>query len=464
MAPTKITAKKTARWFLGADALRINGLKALEDGTVTIPIEVVRPGQVNAFEVMPELINALAAQPGADLVDDHEADIDGKATHIGGAIEHPFIEQGTGALMAQLRTFDTPLGKDFAGLIKEHVKSVKAGGREIVANSVGVRDVHLLEGIDPSTHEGLLPAVGGQWDHVMLTRANYQAQPNAGIRATLGDALADAFAIRGTHGHLSQKLTAAVINSTFDKNPRSQVIADMAEIGGVTTVEIETYLAGTALPTLEQLIGFSMILWLDLTDLIVAAWADGVPKNVEATDFSKAAATITKMQAHRKTPDTLKSGGSDDGSAMSDIDDLKAQLAEKNAEVEKLTAKAEKDTADQTESLTAITKERDALQTAKDDVEKATLIATIEGIHKKLDTDVPDVKREDGTKVELAEATIEEVRAVEITALRAINTNSPRKIDGVPPKGVDDDAGAEPPPLTGLFDRVKIPKNSGGGN
>lgn len=357
---------KLARWFLDPNSLHLDALEEHEDGTVSLPVEVVRPGGVNRFNVTPKLVADLASQPGADLVDTHDADLDGMATHVGGAVEKPCAEDGSGALVATMRTFlKNPLGDHFASLFREHIKAIKEGGKPIVAVSVGVTDLKFAEGHSPEEKEAPWDVIGGRWDHVMVTRAGYQAQPNAGIRATLDEAFADALGIEGA---------------------------------------------------------------------------------VES--------------------DTLLSGDEDEDSSMPDENPLQGKLdaaektvTAKDAELTELRAKLEATEKSREDSVKAA----ETLQAARDEADKVDLIGKIEGVHKKMGTEIPKVKREDGSEVELVNATLDEVRPFHLAALEAFAEKPPREIAGVPPKEAAEGDKSGPAPLKGLFDDVPRKTTNDGG-
>lgn len=352
--------RKTARWLLPQDALRLNGLKESEDGTLTVPVEVVRPGRINNFNATKELVDDLVVQGGAVLVDDHEADTDGIATHIGGIIEGSVREEGTDALVGNLRTFNDPKGQHFASLIREHRKSLAAGGPPIVALSVGVKKPRLADGVNPEAgSEPPWDAIGGKWDHVMLTRADYQAQPDAGIRATLSDALDDYFGTTGS-------------------GPGETLITP----------------------------GF---------------------------DRGSAMADSDKIQAT--------------------ADELKAKLEARDAEAKKLSEELESIKATAAQEKTRA----DELQTARDNAERDRLVAKITDLHEKLAADLPVIVREGNVKVDLKDATLDEVRPLHIAALEAFAENPPSIKGAIPPREAtppDSSAPSGPAPLRGLFDDV----------
>lgn len=401
-----LTLRKV-RWQLAADALR--RVEHLEDGMVRVLAELYRAetgdgsGHVNRFRITEEFVRATFDRWAVDLVDTHDADLDANPTHIGGETEPVEIEKKTLATLAFLNTINTQAGRDFAILLKRHVENIKAGKRPIVTLSIGAHNVQFAKGQGPGLTDPPWDIVNGDPDHVMMVRAGFQAQENAGIRvaATMAEAMDQALieAIRSNVEVLS------LSKATF---PTPELAITWAEANGFA---------------------------INIVKKTEAAWdfyqcdQDAVSASPRAIDISTGiSATLGATASSPPTPTAENPPGD---TSMENEQEL-AALRTKAAEAE--AAKAAQDAAEtaltaKSEELKAATDLAAKLQQEKDDAEKAGLVDKINAIHKDLDKEAPASKDWDLTQT----------RAEYVSALEA-HYAGPSGAGAVP---APDDAGSE---------------------
>lgn len=396
---------KGSIWLpLGPAAVR--GVEELKDGRLRATIEMVRPNvRINQFMPKPEFIaNTAERWAGVDIVSTHEHGA--RFDVVAGLVESVVTEKGTGALVAKVLTNLTSKGKDLAVMIKD--------GR--VSWSIGATDPVL--GVDPTETPEPWDVVDATPNHLMATRLDHQAQPDAQTREihATGDVAklikaaghldeeeeeveASAHIPPGKAGGFARFLFATISRMVGQDQSQPDIEGRLVEVAGITTERLAALMIGSEMPTLPELRAFSLVLWAGLEDLMVNAEAAGMDFGdieVEAQD-DEVQAILSSPRVRARIRSITLQGAKAPGTIEAKMkDDEKQKKLE--AEIESLKGKLEESSAD-----------RDKLVNANEEREHATLVAEIHTVEAKMgkeENDLTDFKGKSLEDVRAAHAKI----------------------------------------------------------
>lgn len=404
--------------------LKILGIEDTEDGGLRLTVEAVRPGPVNQFNVTEEFIDAtLEKWVGQHVVATH--DTNARLDLVHGEITSARKHAETKALI-----FEIDINKTSATMI-ENIRKKRA------AVSIGANDPILS--VDPETSPAPWDVIDATPNHLMITRKDEQAQPNAQIlqiHATMGDALADLYNVGNLNANKVSRfgdfLLANILQMVHDDRSREMIEAQLIEVAKITPEKLASLLSGDALPNLEEIRAFAKILWADIETMLIVAEASGA-------DFSTSESTDSDVEApHLDDPEKDREAHAEDVASSlpktaEEIAAAQLKLQSKEAqdtqamtkELEARIVALEAENATLKVSLAEVEKDRDKIQATFDATVVAGLEVEVHEIEASMGKQENELTKLDGKSVD-------EARTALLNAHRAFKANPPQKKPKVP--------------------------------